>query len=355
MTREKIGIAMSGGVDSTVTAALLLRQGFEVHGFCMELPLPGGSDEQIRRVQTLADRLGIPLHPVDMRTVFSERVIRPFIDTYLRGSTPNPCILCNEAVKFGALLDEMRSRGMARMATGHYARITRNEAGAPVLRRGMDPAKDQSYFLCRLTAETLAQLVLPLGELTKQEVYRLAATMGLSGVHGPESQDVCFLAGRSVPAFFAAQSIPEQPGDIVSDGGRVIGRHRGLWHYTVGQRRGLDLPDASPWYVRALDPRHNRLLVCKQDGLMTSGAIITEVRWPGGEPALPWHGLVQIRGRHRPVPAVLAQASPGQWRLEFSQPQRAVTPGQFAVFYEEDMVRGSGIIIVADDQLSQVP
>jgi tRNA-specific 2-thiouridylase len=344
MTREKIGIAMSGGVDSSVSAALLQRQGFEVQGFFMQLPLASTAEDQVRRVEALTERLRIPLHVIDMQSFFSETVISYFVRTYLGGCTPNPCIICNEQVKFGMLLREMRARGMERMATGHYARIGRTENGGLVLRRGMDPAKDQSYFLCRLSAETLSRLVLPLGERTKKEVYQLAAGMDLQGAHGPESQDVCFLAGSSVAAFIAAQGIPAQPGDIVADGGRVIGRHRGLWHYTIGQRRGLNLPDASPWYVCALDARHNRLRVCKKEQLLAQRTILSEVRWLGAEPSLPWQGLVQIRGRHTPTPARLESAGTGQWRLEFARPQRAVTPGQFAVFYQDDAVLGSGLI-----------
>ncbi|HBI14818.1 MAG TPA: tRNA 2-thiouridine(34) synthase MnmA [Desulfobulbaceae bacterium] len=344
MTREKIGIAMSGGVDSLVAASLLQGLGLEVHGFFMRLPLAGGAGGQVHRVQTLAGHLRIPLHIIDMRSAFSKKVISYFVQTYLRGWTPNPCVICNEQVKFGVLLREMRDRGMARMATGHYARISRTENGVPILRRGLDPGKDQSYFLCRLHPDTLSHLVLPLGEATKKDVYRLAAEMSLEGFPVPESQDVCFLAGSSVADFIAAQGIPEQPGDIVTDSGKVIGRHHGLWRYTIGQRRGLDLPDASPWYVHELDARHNRLLVCKKEQLMTGRALLSEVRWLGGEPLLPWQGLVQIRGRHTPALALLSPYGAEQWQLEFARPQLAVTPGQFAVFYEDDAVLGSGII-----------
>lgn len=347
MIREKIGIAMSGGVDSSVTASLLQRLGFDVHGFFMQLPLTGGTREQVQRVQTLAGRLGIPLHVVDMRNFFTSTVISYFVRTYLQGCTPNPCVICNEQVKFGVLFQEMRARGMERMATGHYARISPAENGVPILRRGRDLGKDQSYFLCRLHTDTLAHLILPLGERTKKEVRRLAAEMNLKGIHGPESQDVCFLAGSSVAAFIAAQGIPEQPGDIVTASGKVIGRHRGLWRYTIGQRRGLDLPDASPWYVHELDARHKRLVVCKKDRLLTCRTRLREVRWLGKEPSFPWQGPVQIRGRHNPTPAVLSLAGTGWWHLEFAQPQRAVTPGQFAVFYQDDAVLGSGIIVAA--------
>jgi tRNA-specific 2-thiouridylase len=347
MTREPIGVAMSGGVDSSVTAALLLRQGHAVHGFYMKLPL-GGNREQIQRVERLADRLRIPLQVIDLRDLFSRTVISYFVETYLHGCTPNPCVICNEQVKFGALLQEMRVRGMKRMATGHYARLTRTDAGVPVLRRGLDPKKDQSYFLCRLAPETLSRLILPLGEHRKDEVYRLAGEMGISGAHGPESQDVCFLAGTSVADFITAQGVADQPGEIVTTGGTVIGRHRGLWHYTVGQRRGLNLPDASPWYVHKLDARRNRLVVCKNELLLTRLTTLSEVRWQGMAPELPWQGLVQIRGRHTPAPALLSQAGADQWQLSFHRPQRAVTPGQFAVFYEDDAVRGSGLINAAD-------
>lgn len=342
MTREKIGIALSGGVDSSVSAVLLQQQGYRVNGFFMRLPLPR-IEEQAARVRAVARKLAVPLFTVDMNNYFSEEVISYFVETYLQGDTPNPCVICNRRVKFGLLAEEMRKQGMDRMATGHYARVERSADGRCVLRRGRDAKKDQSYFLCRLSPDQLDRLVLPLGDRTKAEVYRLAAEMRLSTVHGPESQDVCFLAGATVADFFRAHGIPDQPGDIVAAGGRIIGRHRGLWHYTIGQRRGLNLPDASPWYVGDLDAAANRVIVCKRDELLTGRAVVRDVRWLAGSPPLPWHGLVQLRGRHTPAPAAVSEVN-GTWFINFAQPQRAVTPGQFAAFYQQDILLGSGVI-----------
>jgi len=190
-------------------------------------------------------------------------------------------------------------------------------------------------------------MVLPLGEQTKTAVYEMAAELGMEGVHGPESQDVCFLAGRSVAEFFHEQGVAEEPGTIVTTDGRALGVHRGLWHYTVGQRRGLGLPDATPWYVQRLDATRNRLIVCKKEGLLTRRVLVSDVRW-SGSPVTTWRGRVQIRGRQNPSPAQVEKRSGAAWLITFSEPQRAVTPGQFAAFYEDGLVRGSGIITDQD-------
>ncbi len=343
MTQLKIGIAMSGGVDSTVSAAILQRQGFAVHGFFMHLPLKG-VEEQIIRVRAVAGRLDIPLSVIDMRLLFPDAVIDYFVDLYQRGQTPNPCVICNECIKFGALMESMTARGMDMMATGHYARIRRENDTESFIMRGRDEKKDQSYFLCRLSAAQLNRIVLPLGEFTKTKVYRLAAEMGLAGVHGPESQDVCFLGGDSVAAFLKKQGIDDVPGDIVTREGRLLGRHRGIWHYTIGQRHGLGLPDTTPWYVMELDAIDNRVIVCKNEELFTRSLMLREVYWNGQAPALPWEGLVQLRSRHRASPATVDRDSRGRWIVSFTERQRAVTPGQFAVFYAAETVLGSGVI-----------
>jgi len=334
---------MSGGVDSSVTASLLRQKGFAVHGFFMLLPLPG-AEKHIKRVQSVADHLSIPLHCIDMKEFFSRTVIDYFIRTYRNGYTPNPCIICNQQIKFGTLMNIIRNEGMEKMATGHYARIKKMSDGNFILQRGCDPKKDQSYFLCRLAAEQLENLILPLGDLTKEEVYDLAAELNLSGIHGPESQDICFLAGETISTFFAKQGIGDSPGDIISTKGTVIGQHRGLWRHTVGQRRGLGLPDATPWYVKQLDAENNRLVVCKNDALFTRKIVIRDVLWTDPAVPTPWQGYVQIRGRHKASPAKIVAGGNGLWIITFETRQRAVTPGQFAVFYREDSVAGSGII-----------
>jgi tRNA-specific 2-thiouridylase len=260
----KVGIAMSGGVDSTVAAILLREQGLQVHGFFMVLPLPH-QEHQERRVREVAARLALPLSLVDLRPHFADTVISAFVDSYRRGLTPNPCILCNRTIKFGLLADHMRRNGMDRIATGHYARI-RITDGQPFLARAADQGKDQSYFLARLSAAQIAHCHFPLGEWTKEQAYRKAAALGLSFA-GEESQDVCFLA-PGLPEFLAGQGLGEQTGPVVGRHGRQLGEHRGCWRYTIGQRRGLGLPDATPWYVIALDGPANRVVVGKDEDLL---------------------------------------------------------------------------------------
>lgn len=340
---------MSGGVDSSVSAALLKSQGYDVHGFFMKLPVPG-IREHLARVRAVADKLALPLVVMDMTERFRENVIKIFVDTYRQGLTPNPCILCNRRIKFGLLREEMRKRGMEKMATGHYARITFTGNRRPAVQRGKDHVKDQSYFLCRLTSEQLADIVLPLGEQNKRTTYELAEKLELNMMHGPESQDVCFLAGRSIADFFRELGIKEQPGEIVTMDGRILGQHRGLWHYTIGQRRGLGLPDTSPWYVQGLDPVRNRIRVCKQEKLFTRRVLISDVQWTTESNPSSWQGLVQVRGRQDGSPARVIRQADGRWLIIFAEDQRAVAPGQYAAFYEKDILCGSGIILPQKDR-----
>ncbi len=340
MSAVPVGIALSGGVDSTVAAALLLKQGFSVHGFFMQLPLPSLT-KQWQQVQEIARALGIPLHRVDLRRRFTEDILGYFTRAYVDGQTPNPCVLCNRLLKFGALAEDMLARGMEKAATGHYARLLQSGKES-ILARGRDPQKDQSYFLAGLSAAQLARALFPLGEWTKEEVRRHAALLGFR-FSGEESQDVCFLP-QGLAAFFPGQTPPERNGEIVDQQGRRLGRHQGLWRYTIGQRRGLGLPDASPWYVIALDSRTNRVIVGKEEALFHTHCPVRDLRWTHTAPALPWQGLVQLRSRHRPTPARLAEEGSGRWRLSFEQPQRAPAPGQFAVLYQGDAVQGCAVI-----------
>ena len=343
---------MSGGVDSSVNAALLRQQGFAVTGFFMKLAQPDFT-QQLARVRQVAARLAVPLEVVDLSAEFATTVLDYFCATYFAGRTPNPCMVCNRTIKFGRLLEETLGRGLDGMATGHYARLAMDEAGNPALRRGLDPSKDQSYFLARLGREQLARLRLPLGDQTKAEVYRLAAELGITGVHGPESQDVCFLKDQEVSAFLQARArqtgLVPAAGPIVTRAGRRLGTHAGLYAYTIGQRRGLGIPDATPYYVIALDREKNAVVVGKKADLLQTSLMVREVNWLSGvAPALPLTCQVKIRYRHRPATAELAYGpAAGLLTVRFPLPQEAITPGQFAVFYREDLVLGSGEIMGA--------
>lgn len=339
-----IMVAMSGGVDSSVTAALLKQRGHEVVGVFMRLAQADG-EAQVSRVRRIADRLGIAVQVADLATEFQAQVLDYFASAYLAGRTPNPCVVCNRTIKFGLLRDVGRRLGIAAMATGHYARTVVAPDGRVRLLSGLDPKKDQSYFLCGLGQEQLAGLTFPLGETTKAEVYQVAAGLGLTGLHASESQDICFLQGRDLEAFFSDQ--PARPGDFVTLTGEVKGQHRGIQRYTVGQRRGLGLPDATPYYVIGLDPVRQQVLIGKETDLWRDELLVRTMWWTAGlEPALPQPFMVKIRYRHRPAPALVRRQGSG-YVITFSEQQRAITPGQFAVLYQDDEVVGGGEIAVA--------
>ncbi|MFZ5760653.1 MAG: tRNA 2-thiouridine(34) synthase MnmA [Thermodesulfobacteriota bacterium] len=340
--RHNIAVAMSGGVDSTVCAALLRRQ-YAVHGFFMDIGLPD-REAQLAQVRAIAAQLAVPLEVIDLRQAFHAEVIGYFRRSYLAGRTPNPCVVCNPRIKFGRLLDEVRRRGMEKMATGHYVRLRRDSEGIHLF-TGSDPKKDQSYFLCGVSEPQLAHLLFPLGDLTKEKVCRLAIDLGFRqfAEGGSESQDACFLQGRGVGDFLKDET-EGQKGDIVSTTGERLGRHAGLFHYTVGQRRGLGICDATPSYVIGLDPTTRHVIVGKELDLWRRELRVTDMSWIAGAPAaLPLACRVRIRSRHAAAEAELVRDGDG-WRILFQAPQRAVTPGQFAVVYRGDEVLGGGEI-----------
>ncbi len=339
----KIMVAMSGGVDSSVTAALLKQKGFQVFGVFMRLAQPD-AEEQAARAKTIADFLKIPFSTLDLRTAFNLQVLSYFSNTYLQGRTPNPCVVCNQTIKFGKLLDYAMTKGMNHLATGHYARTTTGDDGITKLHCGTDPKKDQAYFLCRLGQQQLAKILFPLAQTSKEEVYRLAKELGLAGQHSSESQDICFMNGQSLKEYFATYLPKTEPGDFITRVGELKGRHQGIQHYTVGQRRGLGIPDVTPFYVIGLDAIQNQVIIGKDADLWHKNLQLKEINWLSGQaPHLPSDFLVKIRYRHVGAPASI-RPNNNKLIVEFKEPQRAITPGQFAVLYRHDEIIGSGEI-----------
>lgn len=340
----RMAVAMSGGVDSTVTARLLAREGHEVCGLFMALSQPD-LKAQVARVEEVAGRLGVQLTIVDLHEVFKRHVLDYFVHSYFQGRTPNPCVICNPMVKFGHLLAEAKRLGCQGLATGHYVRRQKTDTGYALL-KGRDAGKDQSYFLCGLQQEQLASIRFPLGELHKEEVYGLAEEFGFDDFRGQESQDVCFLKECSVQEFlegYGGQA--PSAGEVVDLEGNVLGRHQGIHRYTVGQRRGLGIPAPHPLYVIALDAGNNQVIVGGDDALWRRELIVARMNWMSGqEPALPQSLTVKIRYRHAGAEALVSKKD-GGYEIVFSEPQRAVTPGQFATLYAGDVLLGGGEIV----------
>jgi tRNA-specific 2-thiouridylase len=349
----RIAVAMSGGVDSGVTAGLLVEAGLEVFGITALLTRDRSrccAPEDVEAAAAVARQLGIRHHVVELYNAFEARVVRPFISDYAAGRTPSPCFNCNRGIKFGALRDRARELGAELLATGHYARVATSPEGAPTLCRGVDRRKDQSYFLARLTPEQLARALFPLGNLTKPAVVAWAAARGLACHCAGESQDVCFVGDAGHGVWMDVRCLDAPPaGDVVDTAGRRLGRHRGIHHYTVGQRKGLGIAASSPRYVVRLDADRHQVVVGTYEEALSRRMMVDDLSWTAGvPPASPFDAQVQIRYRHTPAEAGVLLGPGSSAVVEFAQPQFAVAPGQSAVFYRGDQVLGAGWIRSAE-------
>jgi tRNA-specific 2-thiouridylase len=350
MTKIKVAVAMSGGVDSSVTAALLKKQGYQVQGVFMTLAQPD-IERQVIRVRAMAERLEVELTVIDLHREFGDLVLNYFRDSYFRGLTPNPCVVCNRHIKFGLFMDKALAGGAEFLATGHYVRRQPGDDGLFHLFKGHDPSKDQSYFLCMLTQAQLARTRFPLGEYRKDQVYELARELDLGFSRSEESQDVCFLQDQEVGDFLAdSAGTVDCSGPVVSVDGRQLGRHQGIHRFTIGQRRGLGIPDATPWYVVGLEPDGRRVVVGKKEDLFRDRLHVAEINWLSGQqPKLPMELKVRIRYRHQPVAARIVPDPQDGFAVNFTELQRAISPGQFAAFYKGEELLGGGAIMVENN------
>ena len=354
--KGRVLVAMSGGVDSSVAALLLQKAGWEVTGCTLRLhlddpdapPRDGGccSFSDVQDARRVCYALGIDHLVFNMTDLFAEKVIRNFVDEYNAGRTPNPCIRCNRYLKFGAILQKAQLLGYDHIATGHYARVAENPDTGRWELLTSPCGKDQSYVLYSLTQEQLAHTLLPLASLPKPEVRRLAEEAGLPVAHKPDSQDICFVPDNDYAGFLCKQNGHDSaPGDFVDAAGHVLGRHRGLTHYTVGQRKGLGIAFGEPMYVTALDAVHNRVVLGPAGSQYRAEVWVDAPNWVSiPAPNAPLRAQVKVRYQAKPAPALLTPQPDGRLHVQFDAPQRAPAPGQAAVFYDGDRVLGGGIL-----------
>jgi tRNA-uridine 2-sulfurtransferase len=353
MTR--VVVAMSGGVDSSVAAALLKEQGYDVIGMMLRLWSEPGKEESNRcctpdsmaQARRVAAKLDIPFYVIDAKDVFRETVVQYFLDGYARGETPNPCLICNRQIRWTFLLDHALALDADYMATGHYVRIKKDEGGRVKLLRAVDHSKDQSYVLHVLNQEKLARALFPVGDYPKTEIRAIAEKFGLPTALRKDSQDLCFLAGEDYRNFLqrnAAEML--QPGEILTRDGRSVGNHNGLANYTIGQRKGLGIASLVPLYVLGKDSLTNSLIVGTQEELGSRELTARDVNWISGEvPSEPFRAEVKIRYTAKEAEAWVTPVDGNKAQVQFDAPQRDITAGQAAVFFQGDLLVGGGIIL----------
>ncbi len=350
---QRVVVAMSGGVDSSMAAALLLEEGYEVIGVMLRLWAEAGpaanrccTPDAVADARRVADVLGIPFYVRDYKEIFKTTVVDYFTQTYVRGLTPNPCLICNRQIRFGRLLDEALTLDAAYLATGHYARVRQVEDGTYQLLKGIDPAKDQSYVLHRLGQRQLAHALFPLGDYVKSKVREMAQARGLPVFNRADSQDLCFLGNGDYREFISrhAPEVP-RPGPILDTAGHILGEHRGLPYYTIGQRRGLGIAAPQALYVLALDPARNAVIVGRAEELGRRELAAAGMTYVSGRPpANPLRVTAKIRYKARETPATLTPQPDNRAQVRFDTPLRDITPGQGVVLYQGDVVLGGGTI-----------
>jgi tRNA-specific 2-thiouridylase len=352
----RVAVGLSGGVDSSIAAALLKEKGYDVIGITMKtfdasMPVTEsakhacygpGEEEDVKAAAAVCKKLGIPFHVIDLKEEFRNHVIDYFRREYLAGRTPNPCVVCNHRLKFGFLLEKTKEAGVdfQLFATGHYAQILES-GGRFLLKRAADLSKDQTYFLYTLTPEQLSHTLFPVGEYTKRQVREMARSLGLETADRPESQD--FVSGTDYSSLFHEEEVKQ--GDIVDEKGNTLGKHRGIIHYTVGQRRGLGISSDRPLYVLRIDSQNNRIVVSERENLFSDGLIAADLNLIAVEQLdRPYKLKAKIRLKHKEADATVFPHENNKAKILFNDPQMSVTPGQSAVLYSDDIVFGGGII-----------
>jgi tRNA-specific 2-thiouridylase len=349
---KKVLVAISGGVDSSTAALLLKEEGYDVVCAHMKLWVDvdnAYNEKSIAACREICEFLEVPFHVLDLSENFKNSIIDYFVAEYRTGRTPNPCVKCNREIKWTEFLKKADELGCNYIATGHYVRIERLDSGRWAIKKGRDDSRDQSYVLWRLTQTDLARTLTPLGEKLKTDVRQIARERGLPTAEKSESREICFIPdddyNRFLREYGQKENLAFEPGEVVHEDGRVLGQHKGVAFYTIGQRRGMGISNPTPLYVKKIDVAHNRIIVGEDDSLFRKEVEIEDVNWVGMAPTeKSFEASVKIRYKHEPAPAMISPLTDKKVRIIFRDKQRAITPGQSAVFYDNDILLGGGII-----------